>query len=110
MFIQSRIGRLTLLPAVPSELSHGELKGTRARGQIEVKSISWDMTAGTMQAILKSEIDQSLDLVIAPEYILKKITVNGVANKPFNMGLRKQGCAIQLSKGKAVTISAGFSR
>jgi alpha-L-fucosidase 2 len=50
--VQSQPGRLMLLPAIPDARPQGSISGTRARGQIGVVRISWDMKAGTLTAVL----------------------------------------------------------
>ncbi len=60
MLVDSRPGRLDLLPALPAGFPAGRVEGVRARGQVEVRSLSWDATCAT--AILLSPIDQSLTI------------------------------------------------
>lgn len=108
MVIQSKPGRLMLLPALPDALPRGTLAGTKARGQIEVCRLSWDMTAGTLSTVLTSGVKQEIALVLPSEMTADYITVNGTRQRIVEQGVRKQGCALGLPKGKAVTVEAGF--
>ncbi len=108
MAIQSKIGRLMLLPAIPDLLPRGSLSGTRARGQILVNRITWDMPAGTLSAVITSDVEQKVALVLPPGMDVDKLTVDGVAQTIIGQGVRKQGANIMLPKGKSVMIEAHF--
>jgi hypothetical protein len=109
MFIQSKMGRLTLLPAVPTQLPKGALNGTLARGAIHVQKLSWDMNMGTCTAVLSSKTAQNLDLLLGRDLKVSAISVDGKAQKVVAMGVQKWGAKISLPAGKAVTIAVKFS-
>jgi hypothetical protein len=106
--VQSKPGRLMLLPAIPDVLSRGTLSGTRARGQVGVRRISWDMKAGTLTAVLTSEIKQTLDVVLPPGMVVEQLTANGKPLPVIEQGVRKRGCKLDLPKRDAVTLEARF--
>ena len=108
MVIQSKPGRLMLLPALPDALPKGILTGTKARGQIEIGRLTWDMTAGELTAILTSGVKQTVALVLPPGMTADYLTVNRTPQHIVEEGVRQQGCTLMLPKGKAVTIEAGF--
>ena len=108
MIVQSEIGRLLLLPALPDSLPQGTLSGTRARGAITVNRLTWDTKAGTLSAVLTSDAAQTLALALPPDAVISRLTVNGKAQPVTTQGLRKQGCRLSLPKGKPVTIEARF--
>ena len=108
MIIQSKPGRLELLPALPTALPHGTLSGTRARGAITVNRVTWDMGAGTLSAVLTSDAAQTLVLVLPPGASVDKLTVDGAARPATLQGTRKMGCVLPLPKGRAVTVAARF--
>ena len=108
MAIQSRIGRLMLLPAIPEALPKGSLSGTRARGQILVNCITWDIPAGTLSAVITSDVEQKIALVMPPGMSVESIIIDNVHHKIVEQGVRKQGANITLPKGKSVTIEASF--
>lgn len=108
MIVQSRVGRLELLPALPTTLPHGTLSGTRARGAITVNRVTWDIKAGTLSAVLTSDAAQTLALVLPPGAIIDGLTVDGAACLATAQGVRKQGCTLHLPKGRAVTVNAFF--
>ena len=106
--IQSKPGRLLLLPAIPDALPRGSICGTRARGQIVVNRIRWDMEAGTLTAVVTSPIEQVIDLVLPPGMVVERLTAGGKALPVVEQGVRKQGCKLVLPKGSAVTVEAKF--
>ncbi|OBR69043.1 hypothetical protein A7K91_11065 [Paenibacillus oryzae] len=53
----SNTGEIQLAPALPSHWSEGSMNGLMARTQTEVKSLSWNLRNGTVQATLRSGID-----------------------------------------------------
>ena len=108
--IQSKPGRLMLLPAIPDALAQGSICGTRARGQVGVGRISWDTKAGTLTAVLTSEINQTLDVVLPPGMVVQRLTANGRPLPVIEQGVRKQGCKLKLPKGNAVTVEAKFQK
>jgi hypothetical protein len=110
MLVQSKVGRISLLPALPSQLPKGTLGGTRARGQIGVDRLTWDMDAGTLSAVLTSDAAQKVTLVLPPGVAVNELTVDGRSTPASEQGVKKQGCELTLPAGKAVTINARFKR
>ena len=108
MVLQSTPGRLALLPAIPAALPKGALNGIRARGQIGIQTIRWDTQSGTLSATIQSDIAQKIVLVLPPGRAAGMISVNGVAQSLTTQGVRKQGCLLDLPKGKPVRIEARF--
>ena len=108
MAVQSKPGRLMLLPAIPAALPRGTICGTRARGQISVDRISWDMKAGTLTAVLTSQVEQTIDVVLPSGMVVNRLTANGKALPVIEQGVHKQGCQIDLPSGDAVTIEVKF--
>ena len=53
-------GQVDLLPALPKAWPKGELRGTRARGQLRIDRLAWDVAAGKLQLELSSGRDQTL--------------------------------------------------
>jgi hypothetical protein len=110
MAVQSKPGRLMLLAAMPDALSQGVLTGTKARGQIDIGSLSWDLKAGTLSATITSGVKQDVALVLPPGMVVEQITVDGKPQPVIEQGVRKQGCAMSLPKGRAVRLEAKFHR
>ena len=108
MVVQSRVGILYLLPAMPKALPQGRLSGTRARGQISVDEIAWDMPAGICTAKLTSGIDQTLSLIMGRDLQVKSITIDGQSVPLTEKGVHKQGTQVDLLAGKPVQLSIGF--
>ncbi len=42
LIVNSRIGQLTIFPALLDEWTQGELKGVLAREQVNIEQIKWD--------------------------------------------------------------------
>ena len=68
------------------------------------------MKAGTLTAVLTSQIEQTIDLVLPPGMVVDQLTANGKALPVIEQGVCKQGCKLALPKGNAVTVEAKFHR
>jgi len=64
MLVYSRPGLLELLPAVDERLPRGTLQGARARGQLQIKRLHWDLPARRIELTLTTAKDQPLTLVM----------------------------------------------
>ena len=62
MLVASDPGEISLLPALPKHFDKGTIEGVLCRGQIEVKSLSWEGNSVTVS--LKSQKDQQVNLVL----------------------------------------------
>lgn len=99
-----RIGRLTLLPALPK----GIVSGLRARGAITINQLAWDMTAGICHTVLISDSDQTLALALGRDLEVTSITFNGKPAPVVAQGGAKQGVKLVLPKSRAVEIVLKF--
>lgn len=108
MVIQSRIGELRLLPALPQSLPQGELRGTRARGGILIDSIRWNMAAGKLVVVLTSDASQTILLSMPPDRDAT-VTVDGKNRATKPTGVRTVGFTLALPKGKAVVVDVALS-
>ena len=108
MVVQSQPGLLRLLPAIPDALPQGTLSGTRARQQIGVDSVHWDRKAGTCQAIVTSDIGQTIRLVMPRDMVVESIRLDGQAQTIVDQGVAKRGADLVLPKGKNVNIVVKF--
>lgn len=61
--LYSRPGVLEILPAVPEQLAKGTITGVRARGRIQVHSLTWDLAARRATLSLTSAVDQQVTLI-----------------------------------------------
>ncbi len=59
MLVYSRPGTLNLLPALPEKWTSGRAHGIACRGGITL-DLAWDLDAKTLQAIIRSQSDQTL--------------------------------------------------
>ncbi len=85
MLLQSRPGRLELLPALAAEkLPAGELRGLRARTQIVVDRLKWDFTQNLISICLTSAIDQEIEILI-PRPVTDIRTENETSNRPVRL-------------------------
>lgn len=81
MLVQSRVGEITVLPALPSKWREGEVDGLRARGGLQV-GVTWRngaLTEVRMRSMTKASVrlsygSQSLAVTLEPGKMLK---VNG---------------------------------
>ncbi|MVN23080.1 glycosyl hydrolase family 95 catalytic domain-containing protein [Mucilaginibacter arboris] len=53
-------GKIALLPALPKEWTKGKIEGVLLRGQVEVKSLTWD--GKHVEAVLQSQMNQKVEL------------------------------------------------
>ncbi|MFC9324566.1 glycoside hydrolase N-terminal domain-containing protein [Kitasatospora sp. NPDC057015] len=60
LLVDARPGRLDLLPALPAELARGAVRGVTCQGRVTVEELAWDSAAGTVRAVLRSAVDQTL--------------------------------------------------
>lgn len=108
MFVQSAIGKLTLLPAVPKALPKGSLNGTAARGAIIVNRLAWDMAAGQCEATLTSKSAQTVVLALGRDLNVKSLVVDGRTLSAEETA-KKNGASISLPAGRPVTVTCKFA-
>ena len=108
LLIQSKPGRLMLLPALPQAMPRGSLCGTCARGQIAISQLRWDMPAGTITAAITSKTAQRIGLVLPPGMVVDGLKVNGLAQAVVSQGVGKQGFNLDLPKAQLVVIEVRF--
>lgn len=65
MLVQSEVGRVDLLPALPEPFASGEIEGVLARGQIVIKRLQWSPQQCTV--VLNSERAQTITLTVPKE-------------------------------------------
>ena len=63
MLISSSPGVLEFLPALPARLVHGSIAGVKGRNRTTVVSLNWDMSTNTLNAMVKSDIDQDITII-----------------------------------------------
>lgn len=81
MLLFSRVGQITILPALPKEWSTGSVSGLLARGGITV-SIQWNLSKSAIEVELCAlNKDQTVELKL-PSDATKATSVDLIANKP----------------------------
>lgn len=86
--LYSYTGEIEILPALPtSGFEKGEIKGIRTRTRAVVDSLSWDLTKGTCEVTVTSEIDQTIEI---------------------SCGLSCENQTLTFAKGEAKTIVFNF--
>ncbi|MDB5014893.1 MAG: trehalose/maltose hydrolase or phosphorylase, partial [Daejeonella sp.] len=60
MLAYSEPGLVSLIPALPKEWNKGKIEGLLLRGQIQVKSLSWN--GKHVEVVMKSAVAQNIDL------------------------------------------------
>ncbi len=106
MIVQSKIGELTLLPALPIQLPHGTLCGTRARGAITVNRIDWNRPDGTLVADITSDATQEIAIRLAPGSVVEEITIDGKARPVAKDSTGTAVCHLTLPKGRKIELRA----
>ena len=64
MLVSSMPEQLELLPALPPSLSKGSVSGIRGRNRVIVENLDWDMARRQIRCVLRSDIDQTLTLIV----------------------------------------------
>lgn len=100
MLVASEPGVLELLPAVPEHLKTGELYGVKGRNRTTVQSLKWDLEAGRIDAVLRSDIDQDITL-IQRKGITDIKSVTPLRNSPLGSIAR----IVHLSKGVSTPVT-----
>ena len=62
MTLFSNTGKIQLCPAIPTDWTSGSMDGLRARTQAEVEKLSWNTQKGRVSAVIRSDIDQTIEL------------------------------------------------
>jgi len=66
------------------------------------------IAAGTLTAVLTSDVEQKIALVLPPGMAVDRLTADGKPQAVVEQGVRKLGCNLDLPKGKSVTVEASF--
>jgi hypothetical protein len=110
MLVQSCIGSLSLLPALPDKiLRKGDVKGLKAHGQLSINQLTWDMTKGICSATITSSVDQIIKLVMPRDMIIKYIMINKRKMPVTEVGVKKYGTVFSMQKGKTMLINVSFT-
>jgi alpha-L-fucosidase 2 len=76
MFVQSQNGKLHLLPALPSELPSGTIKGLRVRGGFTLTSLSWNNRQLTSAKLVSSINGATITAMLGSGTTKKTIKLN----------------------------------
>ncbi len=97
MLLFSNIGKVAVLPALPSSWKRGEVSGLRCRGGIGV-SIRWDTATGKAEVDLVADRDQKVDVTFPST--IRSLARRGIAFK----GDTVRG--LPLKSGQSLTLTA----
>lgn len=76
MLVYAQPGKIKFIPALPKKLTSGCLKGIRAKNQIEIESLEWDIETGIIEAVIISDIDQTIAITIGGNRSIINFTAN----------------------------------
>jgi hypothetical protein len=108
MLIKSDEGIVELLPALPEAMMRGSISGIKNRNRSTSENLTWDMDKRELSVTIKSDIDQSLTLIVRGGIESISITRGSgaqVANSPFGNIAR----TITLPAGVSIGIRITFS-
>jgi hypothetical protein len=100
MLVASEPGKIGLLPALPAKFPKGSIEGVMCRGQVEVKSLTWDDK--TLKVSLLSGKDQTIEVVLPS--IIADISVNQGDTTIDETGDDKSR-KVSFEKGKIITLT-----
>jgi hypothetical protein len=103
MLVASDPGMIKLLPALPSKWPAGTIEGVLCRGQVEVKSLSWDKKNVVVSMI--SAKDQNINLELPSEIL--SISVKEGSGQVEETGMDNSRL-ISLEKDEEVTLNINF--
>jgi hypothetical protein len=106
MLVHSRPGLLELLPALPAELSRGNIRGILARGALCINNLQWDMTGKIVSLELTSAAEQTLTLRLPAVDAIASIRADAatVAKSPDGPNAR----TLHLPKGRGARLEISF--
>jgi alpha-L-fucosidase 2 len=83
--VQSKVGELNLLPALPDFMPAGSVRGMLARGQVTIEELSWTPKKITVR--LKSPKKQTINIILKNGKPVEQVTLaaNMVYEKTFNL-------------------------
>ena len=105
--LRSEPGMLDLLPALQEDWPAGEIRGVLARGQIEVKRLSWDAKKKTIELSLISGIDQEISLRVRQGAGIRDCAVV-YGDAESKMDTANERCLLALSAGQNTRIKINW--
>lgn len=107
MLISTSPGVIELLPALPRGLERGSIRGVKARTRATIESLSWDLKAGLVECVLKSDIDQ--DVTLIERSGIKALRTTAAA-RPSPLGEIARIVSLKAGEKTPVTIQLGDLR
>ena len=95
----SNTGEIGLLPALPAEWKTGSMDGIMARTRAQVEKLSWDQNAGTVDAVIRSDIDQTLMIQCGMDWGSVTIEGNDAAEVKSGRSIR-----VTMKAGDRITL------
>jgi hypothetical protein len=100
MLVYSRPGVIEVLPALPSTLKNGSIKGMLARTFATINNLSWDMQARTVDVTITSLKKQ--DITLIARYGIEDISATAGVLGAFKKG--NADCELHLPENTSVEI------
>ncbi|UNK70330.1 glycoside hydrolase N-terminal domain-containing protein [Microbacterium sp. H1-D42] len=99
--VYSRPGLLELLPALPTEFTHGSIEKVRGRNRVLVEKLSWDLRARSATAVFASDIEQDLTVICRRGIVTMTVDGAPVSDSP----LGDHASVLSMSAGTRVTVT-----
>ncbi|MBN2698895.1 MAG: glycoside hydrolase N-terminal domain-containing protein, partial [Bacteroidales bacterium] len=103
MLVYSEPGLVSLLPALPIEISSGDIEGVLLRGQMEIKQLSWEGN----QAELEIYSGTNKDFILRLPGAITSISGTGITIEPYTSDCTRR---LTIKKETTALIHIAFDR
>jgi alpha-L-fucosidase 2 len=104
MLVASSVGRITLLPALPSAWQRGAIRGVGARGGVTV-DLAWDLAERRIDVTLQADEEQSLVLALPRAMTVTSAECRDSADSTHSVAISENAVALTLASQRAVHVT-----
>jgi hypothetical protein len=108
MLVRSHPGSLELLPTLPNAWPKGEIRGIRARQQISIDRLAWDVPAKRLTLEMTSGRDQTITLGLPTVESIGSIKVTAGAARIEDVKGKRTARSVSLEEDVSVTFEIAW--